>query len=259
MRNIKLTIEYDGTHFNGWQTQTARNKQATSKTQRTIQNEIEKVLKKIFKQNLKLIGSGRTDSGVHALGQVANFQTHSVMSVKKMQSALNANLSEDIAILKAEEASPDFHAQYSVKEKTYRYIILNRNSRCTQQKNFCLQYPYKLNVRAMREEAKALVGRHDFKSFTASDPAKRKKGIKENTVRTIKCLTITKKEDFLTIDITANGFLYKMVRNIVGTLLEVGSGKLAKGSVKLILAKKDRTMAGITAKPKGLTLLEVRY
>ncbi len=259
MRNIKLTIEYDGTGFNGWQTQTARSTQATSRSQRTIQGEIEKVLKKVFKQNLKLAGSGRTDSGVHALGQVANFKTRSIMPVEKIQSALNANLPEDIAIINVEETSPDFHAQYSVKSKVYRYTVLNRSARCAQQRNFCLVYPYKLNVRSMREEAGSLLGRHDFKSFTASDPAKRKKGIKENTVRTIKRLTITKKGDFLTFNIEANGFLYKMVRNIVGTLLEAGSGKLAKGSIKQILAKKDRTTAGITAKPKGLALLEVKY
>ena len=262
MRNIKLTIEYDGTDFNGWQTQTARKEKSTPATHnvhRTIQGEIEKALKKIFKQGLKLTGSGRTDSGVHALGQVASFKTRSSMPAGEMQNALNANLPDDIAIIKVEEAPSDFHAQYSVKSKTYRYTILNRNMPCAQQRNFCLLYPYKLNIRAMREETKSLVGHHDFKSFTASDPAKRKKGVKENTVRTIKRLTITKKGDFLTLDIEANGFLYKMVRNIVGTLLAVGSGKLAKGSIKQILAKKDRNTAGITAKPKGLALLEVKY
>ncbi|MCK5014217.1 MAG: tRNA pseudouridine(38-40) synthase TruA [Candidatus Omnitrophica bacterium] len=259
MRNIKLTIEYDGTNFNGWQTQAARNKQAVSKTQRTVQGEIEKVLRKIFKQSLKLIGSGRTDSGVHALGQVANFETRSVMPVEKMRRALNANLPEDIAIIKTEEIPLNFHARYSVKSKVYRYTILNRKARCAQQRNFSLLYPYKLNLRDMREEAKSLIGRHDFRSFTASDPAKRKKGIEENTVRTIKRLTITKKGDLLTLDIEANGFLYKMVRNIVGTLLEIGSGKRAKQSIKRILAKKDRNTAGITAKPNGLTLLEVKY
>ena len=258
MRNIKLTIEYDGTDFNGWQTQTARDARAPSRSQRTIQNEIEKVLKKIFKQNLKLTGSGRTDSGVHALGQVANFKTRSVMPVEKMQNALNANLPEDIAVIKIEEVSPDFHAQYSVKSKTYRYTILNRTARCAQQRNFCLLYPYKLNIRAMREDAQSFIGRHDFKSFTASDPAKRKKGVEENTVRTVKRLTITKKGDFLTLDIEANGFLYKMVRNIAGTLLEIGNGKLARGSIKQIFAKKDRSAAGATAKPQGLTLLEVK-
>src|SRR3989338_6396898 len=125
MRNIKLTIEYDGTNFNGWQTQTSRNKtarQGLKKTHRTVQEEIEKALKTIFKQNLKLIGSGRTDSGVHAHGQIANFKTPSTIQVEKIKSALNAHLPEDIAVINAEDVSLDFHAQYSVKSKTYRYM-----------------------------------------------------------------------------------------------------------------------------------------
>jgi len=261
-RNIKLTIEYDGTNFCGWQTQTARNgstKQTNRSAHRTVQGEIEKALKKIFKKNLNLAGSGRTDSGVHALGQVAHFKMSSSMPVEEMQSALNANLPEDIAIIKIEEVPLDFHAQYSVKSKTYRYTILNTNSRCAQQRNFCLYYPYKLNTRRMREEAKYLIGCKDFKSFTASDPAKCKANKKENTVRTIKRLAITRKGENLIFEIEANGFLYKMVRNIVGTLLEVGRGKLERGSIKQILSQKDRNAAGNTAKPKGLALLEVRY
>jgi len=261
-RNIKLTIEYDGTNFHGWQTQTARNnslKRSNRRTHRTVQEEIEKALKKIFKENFKLTGSGRTDSGVHALGQVAHFKTRSSMSVIEMQNALNANLPDDIAMIKVEEVSLDFHAQYSVKSKIYRYTILNTSARCAQQRHFCLYYPYKLNIRRMKEEAKDLVGRKDFRSFTASDPAKRKTNKKETTIRTIKKLSITKKGSNLIFDIEANGFLYKMVRNIVGTLLEVGRGKLTRGSIKQILAQKDRHAAGNTAKPKGLALLEVRY
>lgn len=258
-RNIKLTIEYDGTNFCGWQRQSARNGSQNKSSHRTVQEEIEKVLKTIFQQNLKCTGSGRTDSGVHALGQVAHFKMNSTMSVDKMQNALNANLPDDIAIIKVEEASLSFHAQYSVKTKTYRYTILNTTARCAQQRNFCLYYPYKLNTRKMREEAKSFIGRKNFKSFTASDPAKRKARRKENTVRTIKQLTITKKGDNLIFEIEANGFLYKMVRNIVGTLLEVGRGKLARGSIKQILSQKNRGAAGNTAKAKGLALLKVRY
>ncbi len=258
MRNIKLTIEYDGTNFNGWQIQAASHNKTSSKEQRTVQGEIEKILKKLFKRNIHLIGSGRTDSGVHAIGQVANFKTLSAMSVEKMQTALNGNLSEDIAILKVEEVSKDFHARYNVKSKTYRYAILNRQGRCALQRNFVLYYPHKLNLRIMREEAKFLVGRHDFKSFVAS-PTKEQKAKKMNTVRTIKSLTIAKKGDMITFNIEANGFLHKMIRNIVGTLIEAGNGKLAKGDIKKILAQKDRTAAGATAGPKGLALMEVRY
>ena len=261
-RNIKLTIEYDGTNFHGWQTQTARSssqKRAGRRMHRTIQEEIEKALKKIFKRNLKVIGSGRTDSGVHAWGQVAHFKSRSSMSVTEMRNALNANLPDDIAILKIEEVPLNFHAQYSVKSKTYRYTILNTPTRCAQQRHFCLYYPYQLNIRRMKEEAKDLIGRKNFKSFTASNPAKRKAKKIENTIRTIKRLSITKKGDNIIFDIEANGFLYKMVRNIIGTLLEVGRGKLAKGSIKQFLSEKNRRSAGNTAKPKGLALLEVRY
>jgi tRNA pseudouridine38-40 synthase len=262
LRNIKLSIEYDGTDFCGWQTQTARNgspKPSTRKTRRTVQNEMEKALKKIFNNNIKLTGSGRTDSGVHALGQIANFKIKTPMPVEEIQSALNANLPEDIAIINTEEVQPDFHAQYSVKSKTYRYTILNQNVRSATQRNFSLYYPYKLNIRQMREEAKSLIGRKDFKSFTASDPAKRKANREECTIRTVKRLTIAKKGPKLTVDIEANGFLYKMVRNIVGTLLEVGRGKMTKGGIRSILAQKNRSKAGKTASPKGLTLLEVKY
>lgn len=176
-RNIKLTIEYDGTLFNGWQVQESRNghpNRSMTKTQRTVQGEIERALKKIYIKNITLIGSGRTDSGVHALGQVANFKISSVMAIPEIQCALNANLPEDISINNVEEVSSDFHAQYSVQSKTYRYTILNRNSRCSLDRNTCLYYPYKLNLAAMRREAKFLIGRKNFKSFTASDPAKKK-------------------------------------------------------------------------------------
>jgi tRNA pseudouridine38-40 synthase len=258
LRNIKLTIEYDGTNFKGWQTQAASGDKAASKEQRTIQDEIEKILKKLFKNNIHVIGSGRTDSGVHALGQVANFKTHSAMTIERIQRALNANLPEDIAVVKTEEVSKDFHARYTVKSKTYRYTILNRPGRCALQRNFVLHYPHTLDLRTMREEAKCLVGQHDFKSFAAS-PAKEQKIKKTNTVRTIKRFVITKKGEFITCDIEANGFLYRMVRNIIGTLLDIGNGKLAKGSIKRILAQKDRGQAGATAKSKGLALLEVIY
>lgn len=257
-RNIKLTIEYDGTDFNGWQIQNHRRNSSNSR-KRTVQGEIEKALKKIFKKPVKLYGSGRTDSGVHALGQVGNFKTTSKMPTDEIIRALNANLPEDIAILNAEDVASDFHAQYSAKSKTYRYTVLNRAGRCAQQRDFCLYFPYKLNLTAMREESKCLIGRKDFRSFTASDPARRKAGKDNNTTRTVKKIAIRKKGDAVTFDIQANGFLYKMVRNIVGTLLDIGTGRLPKGSIKKILAAKNRDSAGNTAKSKGLALLEVCY
>ncbi|MBI5150420.1 MAG: tRNA pseudouridine(38-40) synthase TruA [Candidatus Omnitrophica bacterium] len=247
-RNIKLTIEYDGTDFYGWQIQ--------AKHQRTVAGEIEKALKKIFHKNIRLIGSGRTDSGVHALGQVANFKVVSPLKLQQIKRALNANLPEDVAVWRVEEVGADFHAQYSVHSKTYRYTVLNRDVRSPLQRHYCLVYPYPLNVRRMKEEAKSLVGRKDFRAFQAANPSRDEKA---TTVRTVRRVDIRKKGDFLSIEIEADGFLYKMVRNIVGTLLEAGQGRLPKGSIKAILAQKDRALAGDTARPQGLTLVEVKY
>ena len=248
LRNIKLTLEYDGTDFYGWQVQI--------KSQRTVQAEIEKALKKIFKKHVTLFGSGRTDSGVHALGQVANFHAATKLPIATIQTALNANLPKDIAVVGIEEVGPRFHARFSVKSKTYRYTILNRPARCAMNRRFCLFYPYPLNLRAMRREAKTLVGRHDFKSFQAANPSRDEKA---TTVRTVRGVEIKKKDDFIHIDIEADGFLYKMVRNIVGTLLRIGRGQLPKGSMRQILKRKDRTIAPGPAKPQGLMLVEVKY
>ncbi len=245
-RNIRLTIEYDGTDFNGWQIQ--------PKGVRTIQGEITKALTTIFKEKTRLIGSGRTDAGVHALGQVANFHTKSLMSLREIRNALNANLPPDVAILKVEEVPLEFHSQYSVKSKAYRYTILYREVRPAQQRHFCLFYRNKLNFQKMRGEAKVFVGCKDFKSFQSAN-----KSNPTETVRTIKRVDIKKRGEYIFIEVEANGFLYKMVRNIVGTLLEIGSGKLSKGSIKQILSKKNRIYAGPTAKPQGLALLNVVY
>src|SRR3989338_6782667 len=261
-RNIKLTIEYDGTLFHGWQAQqprSSRPKRLTAGSRRTVQGEIERALKKIYRKNLKLIGSGRTDSGVHACGQVANFAMSSPMPLAEIQRALNANLPEDFSIIKAEEVLPDFHARYSARSKTYRYSILNRGARPALERNTCLYSPYPLNLAAMRREAKSLVGRKDFRSFAAGDASKSDDGKMASTVRTIKRAGISRKGDHIWIDIEADGFLYKMVRNIVGTLLAVGASRLPSGAIRKILAQKDRRAAGVTAKAKGLALLKVIY
>lgn len=250
LRNIKLTIEYDGSAFNGWQIQT--------KKERTIQDEVKKALSKITGQSITVFGSGRTDSGVHALGQVANFKTSSHLTTEQLLRALNANLPEDIAVSKVEEAPAGFHAQYKAKSKTYRYTILNRLARTAQMRSLCMLYPYRLNLRVMKKEAKVLIGRKDFKSFCASDPERYGEG-KESTIRTIKRLTIKKSGDYILVDIEADGFLYKMVRNIMGTLLAVGSGQLKPGATAKILKAKDRTQAPKTSSAKGLCLLEVKY
>ena len=253
MRNIKLTLEYDGTHFNGWQIQNPKD--------RTVQGEIEKALRKIFKRSRshpsRLIGSGRTDSGAHALGQVANFKIDASMPAKEMLRALNGNLPDDIVILDAKDVDEKFHAQFDAKQKTYRYVILHRPTRGAAQRNFYWHYPYKLNLGLIKKEIKDLIGQKDFRSFMASDSAE--KGKKKDTIRRIYNARITKQKDFLYIDITANGFLYKMVRNIVGTLVDVGTGHRPSGSIRTILKKKNRLYASDTAPAKGLFLLKVVY
>ena len=250
-RNIKLTLEYDGTQFNGWQVQ--------DKSKRTVQGEIEKALSQILKKKTAVTGSGRTDSGVHAKAQTANFKTASRMTPSQILKALNALLSEDIAVIDAQEVPQNFHSQYSVKSKTYRYTILHRPTRSPLCRRYSFFYPYALNLSMMRREARFLVGRKDFSSMQAADPSFIRTGsAPKSSVRTIKRIDIARKGEFITIDIAADGFLYKMVRNIVGTLIEIGSGK-RQVSIKDILQKKNRQSAGATAPAQGLCLLEVQY
>lgn len=257
MRNIKLTIEYDGTNYSGWQIQRkapARPKSGRQNVKRkTIQETIEKALTKILCEKTRLTVSGRTDSGVHAKGQVANFKTNSNLSPQTILRALNANLPGDIAIKDATEVERDFHSRFSAKSKVYRYAILNSAQRSPLAR-FCWHFiPYKLNFSLMKKEARVLLGRHDFKSFQAKDK-------KEcDSIRTIKRIDLTKKGAFIYIDIEADGFLYNMVRNIVGTLIEIGRGKLPAGSMAKILKKKNRLFAGPTAPARGLCLLKVKY
>ncbi len=245
--NFKLTIEYDGAQFCGWQIQ--------KNGERTVQGEIESALLKIFKTETRAIASGRTDSGVHAAGQVVNFKADTRMKPVEIQKALNSLLPKDVSIVDVNKVKDDFHAQYSVKEKTYRYTILNRKYRSAFLRDRVYFYPHLLNVTHMRKAAKALIGRHDFKSFQAHDPLRAER----NTVRTIKRLTIKKEGDMILFDVTANGFLYKMVRNITGTLLAVGSGQIPVNGIPGILKAKNRGKAGDTAPSQGLCLIKVRY
>ena len=247
MRTFKVTFEYDGAEFCGWQAQ--------AQGERTVQGEMEAVLLKIFKRPVKVIASGRTDSGVHARAQVISFKADTRMKPLEIQRAMNSLLPEDIAVHKAQEVKSDFHAQYSVKEKTYRYSILNRKYRSVFLNDRVYFYPYPLNILKMRQAAKHLAGRHDFKSFQAYDPLRRER----RTVRTIKKITIKKEEDLIHIDVTADGFLYKMVRNIVGTLLATGSGQLPADDMSKILKTKNRKAARDTAPAQGLCLMTVKY
>lgn len=243
-RNILLTIEYDGTNYSGWQTQ---------KNARSIQSVLEAAIKRITGKKSDIISCGRTDSGVHALGHIANFKTASDIPLYKLQCGLNSVLPKDIIIKETEEVPLEFHSRFDARSKVYTYTILNRTAPAAILRGQVHHVPYKLNAGMMRREAKRLVGRHDFKSFQAADVEWR------NSVRTIKRLDIKKTGDIIKITIAADGFLYNMVRNIVGTLLEIGRGKFKPGSMVKILRDKDRKFAGPTAPAKGLCLMEVKY
>lgn len=247
-RNLKITLEYDGTHYCGWQVQ-----KGSVFLKASIQSTLEKALRKILQEKIRLIGSGRTDAGVHALGQVANFKTKSNMPLDKLQRALNGNLPDDITISKIEEVNPKFHSRFNAKSKVYRYTILNRRYPSALLRNRVYFCRYPLDIKVMRRQAKVLLGRHNFRSFQAADKKE------SNPVRTIKQLNIKKQGDLIYIDIEADGFLYNMVRNIVGTLIEIGRGKFPKGVLRKILAAKNRKVAGPTAPSCGLCLVEVRY
>ncbi|MFA5145304.1 MAG: tRNA pseudouridine(38-40) synthase TruA [Candidatus Omnitrophota bacterium] len=245
MRNLKLKIEYDGTNYCGWQVQ--RN------IRQSIQATIEKALQKILQEKVRLIASGRTDAGVHAQAQIANFKTKSGIDLKKLQGALNGLLPADVVISGIEEKGLDFHSRFDAKSKIYRYTILNRPYPAALLRNTVYFYPFPLDITIMRKEARVLLGRHDFSSFRASSKLER------GPVRTIKSIKITKDKDSIYMDIEGDGFLYNMVRNIAGTLIESGRGKLPEGSIKKILSAKDRRSAGPAAPARGLCLVKVKY
>ena len=244
MRNIKLTIAYDGTSYCGWQVQ---------KNSVSVQHLIEKALKKILHEKIKLAGSSRTDSGVHAKGQIANFRTCSVLSFTKIKSALNSNLPRDISITGIFEVRSSFHAQHDAKSKVYRYTIVNSDSIDPFIDRYSVFIKEPLEITLMEKAAGYLRGRHDFSSFKAA------KGTTKTSVREIKRIAVTKKGSIVYISIEASGFLYNMARNIVGTLIDVGRGKLEPEEVKKILAARDRRKAGPTAPAKGLTLIKIKY
>lgn len=243
-RNIKLTIAYDGTAYHGWQRQT----NAIS-----VQEVLEEALSRICKEPITIYGAGRTDSGVHASGQVANFKTTARIPVDRIPYAINSVTPRDLVVYRAEEADQSFHTRYSAKGKVYVYRIYNAEFPSPFWRNFALHYPLHLDVSAMRKASEYLIGTHDFSSFRAAGSEVK------TSVRTVKRLEITHKEELITIIAEADGFLYNMVRIIVGALLDVGSGKLQPDDVQKILLAKDRGIASPTAPSHGLTLLKVHY
>lgn len=244
MRNIKLTIEYDGKDFNGWQKQPNK---------LNIQGEIERAIYNITKEEVDLIGSGRTDAGVHALGQVANFKTNSQISIEKLPLAINSQLKNSIVIKEAEEVNERFHSRYNAKRKTYRYIINNSKCGTAIYRNLEYSYPFKLDAEKMKQASKYFEGEHDFKAFKSSGTSSK------NSVRTIYKAIVKQEGEKIIIELTGNGFLYNMVRIISGTLLDVGLGKIQPEEIPEIIESKDRQRAGKTLPAHGLYLVEVKY
>jgi tRNA pseudouridine38-40 synthase len=241
--NIKLTIAYDGTPFHGWQVQP---------NALTIQEILKKAIETITNgTEVNLIGSGRTDAGVHALGQVANFKTEKLLSEKKWRDALNGLLPNEIVVLKAELVPEAFHARFSAKKKSYLYKVGAKRSPFLFKKEWLITYP--LDIKNMKTGLNLLIGRHDFSSFASSSSES------ESKVCHLLKGRIIKEEDTIQIRLTADRFLTHMVRTIVGTLIDVGSGKLKPKEMKEILERKDRTKAGKTAPPHGLYLENVSY
>lgn len=246
MRNIKLILEYDGTNYHGWQTQTGSGNP-------TIQGTLERALKEITREEVKTYSSGRTDAGVHALGHVANFNTENTIPAAAWSPALNHFLPPDIRVLASEEVTLDFHARYSALRKTYRYRILHRRQPTALYRDYAWHINVPLNVSNMRKGLTFLIGRHDFSAFRSSGCTAK------SPVRTILSASIKKSGDFIELQIEADAFLQYMVRNITGTLAEVGLGRFSPDDVKCILRSLDRKEAGRTAPPHGLYLVSVTY
>ena len=244
-KNFRITVEYDGTDFHGWQRQLQ---------DRTVQAEIEAAIATMTRQKVTVHGSGRTDAGVHALGQVASFRCETRLAAGDFLIGLNGLLPEDIAVLECREAPDDFHARYSAKSKVYRYHILNRVLPSAIERRFCWHLRKPLALEAMNRGAGRLVGTHDFSSFEAAGSPR------SHSRRTVLSAGCDRPEaDRICFTIEADGFLRCMVRNIVGTLVEIGAGKRRPEEVDQILAAADRSEAGPTAPARGLSLLVVRY
>jgi tRNA pseudouridine38-40 synthase len=245
MRNIKLLIEYDGTNYLGWQVQPKGP---------TIQGILEERLGLLTEEKIQLFGSGRTDSGVHAICQVAHFKTESSMETHRMQRALNSLLPPDIVIQKMEEVEESFHARKHSKSKVYEYRILNRDLRSVFHRGFVWHIPQRLDFKEMGKATQYLIGEHDFSSFRSVGTPTR------TTVRKVTQAEWKRGRDGLVrFEIEANGFLKQMVRAIIGTLIEVGKGKMSAVEFRKILESKERSKAGPTAPAHGLFLKEVKY
>lgn len=241
---ILIRISYDGSNYYGWQRQN---------NFISVQQRVEEALSELMNQNITIRGSSRTDTGVHALAQGAVFEADTTIPMDKLPYAVNSFLPKDIVVWQAMEVSQDFHPQYNVKDKTYEYKIQNSCFRNPKLYNYTDFVHYDLNIKNMQEACKYFIGEHDFTSFCASGAQSK------TTIRKIYTLTVDKDDDIISIKVKGNGFLYNMVRIIVGTLVEVGKGKLKPKDMETIILSKDRAKAGKTMVPNGLTLMEVNY
>ena len=245
MKRIELTVAYDGTNYHGWQVQP---------NAVTIEGKLNEAISELTKETIQVIGASRTDAGVHALGNVAVFDTESRIPGGKFSYALNQRLPDDIVIQQSQEVDKDFHPRYCTCEKTYEYVILNRKFPLPEYRNTAFFYYGDLDIKAMQEATKAFLGEHDFAGFCSAGAQVK------TTVRTIYELTVEKKDnDMICIRVRGNGFLYNMVRIIAGTLLEVGKGNIEAKSLENRIAAADRSQAGPTAPARGLKLIRIQY
>ena len=244
MRNLRLDICYDGTRYRGWQ--------RLPGVDNTIQGKLEQTLSRILGEKIEISGSGRTDAGAHALGQVANFHCNSTMAEEEILLQLRRYLPEDLGIYSCREVHERFHARLNAKTKTYRYRIWNSDAPCVFQRRFVSILPEKLDVSAMKAAAEQLIGEHDFSAFCAA------KSKKKSTVRRIDAISISREGEELCVDVTGNGFLYNMVRILVGTLIEVGLHQREADSIPA-LDGAARQEAGMLMPAQGLCLMEVTY
>lgn len=244
MRNIKLTIEYDGTNYHGWQSQI---------NAKSIQDEITLAINKLTGEDCKLIGASRTDLGVHAFGQIANFMTASTIPTEKFAFALNTILARDISVKMSEEVSLDFHSRYSSIGKKYKYIIYNSRQPSALMRNRAWHIHQKLDMSDMLNASKFFIGTHDFSAFKAAGSSTK------SSVRTISDISLVSNDELIQIEVIGDGFLYNMVRIIAGTLVYVGLQKIDYNDITSIIESKDRKKSGKTAPAQGLYLVEVYY
>jgi tRNA pseudouridine38-40 synthase len=249
MRNLKLVVQYDGSRYLGWQ----RQREEDPERPRTIQGKLEQVLSRMTGEKVQLIGACRTDAGVHAEAQVANFLTSSTLSLQEMLSYLTRYLPEDIAVTAADQVDDRFHARYRARRKRYVYRIWTAPQPQVFRRRYCLHLPGTLDLEAMRRAAGLLEGKHDFRSFTTA------KSRTKPAVRTLYALEVREREGWVELHFEGDGFLHNMARILTGTLLEVGAGRLQAEAMAGILEARERSAAGPLAPAQGLCLLEVLY